>query len=278
MCIIEDSQSSLPIKCLNFQPSLRCTVLEIANVRDIILIKQDDDDTDQELSEDECEDLGESTLSSDIKEDDLDNQQEVLYLDQARRDKSIRTTRVPLPKKQSRADTVIARTSLPNLRHLAGALAPPLLKRQKSAINILRESDVIPAQALPLPKAGGDQNVPQPKAGGYRNVPQHQQTTFGVAKRFRKAIVFTKTPCPIISDEKYSMVDEVWKLAIEAQDRQQALAGGPVGTPSVCQLPSGPSLKIDLQTREALSVNSVFCSSIGLMMITSEISIVKTKD
>ena len=44
------------------------------------------------------------------------------------------------------------------------------------------------------------------------------------------------------------MVEEAWKLAIEAQDRQQALAGAPVGMPSVCQLPGSPFLKIDLQT------------------------------
>jgi len=50
------------------------------------------------------------------------------------------------------------------------------------------------------------------------------------------------------------MVDEAWKLAIEAQDRQQVLAGAPVGTASVCQLPGGPSLKIVPQTREAVSV------------------------
>jgi hypothetical protein len=201
------------------QPS--SIVLEIANIRAIILMKQDDDDVDREISNDESEDLGESTLSSDIEEDDLDIRQEVLHLDQARRDKTIRTTRVPPPKKRSRADTVIARAPLPNLRHPAGAIAPPLLKRQKSVINISRESDVV--QALPLPKASGDHNVPQ-----------HQKATFEVAKRFMEAIVFTKTPWPIISDEKYSMVDEAWKLAIEAQDRQRALAGAPVGAPSVC--------------------------------------------
>jgi len=50
------------------------------------------------------------------------------------------------------------------------------------------------------------------------------------------------------------MVDEAWKLAIEAQDHQRALASDPVGTPSVCQLPGVPSLKIDPQTREAVSV------------------------
>jgi len=152
-----------------------------------------------------------------------------------------------------------------------------LLKRQKSVINISRESDVV--QAFSLPKAGGDQNVPQPKVGRDHNVPQHQKATFEVAKRFMEAIVFTKTPWPIISDEKYSMVDEAWKLALESQDRQRALAGAPVATQSVCQLPGGPSLKIDLQTREAVSVCSVFCSSIGLMMILNlETYIVKAKD
>jgi len=69
------------------QPS--SIVLEIANVRAIILIKQDDDDTDREISNDESEDPGESTLLSDIEEDDLDIWQEVLHLDQARRDETI---------------------------------------------------------------------------------------------------------------------------------------------------------------------------------------------
>ena len=144
--------------------------------------------------------------------------------------------------------TVIAHTSLPNLRHPAGATAPPLFKCQKSTINLLRESDVVPAQALPLPKAGGDRNVLQPKGRGDHNVHRHQKSTFEVAKQFMKPIIFTKNPRPIISDEKYSKVDEIWKLAIQAQHRRRALAGAPVGTPSVCQLPSGPSLKIDLET------------------------------
>jgi hypothetical protein len=94
-----------------------------------------------------------------------------------------------------------------------------------------------------------------------------------------EAIVFTKTAWPIIPDKKYSMVDEAWEPAIEGQDRQRALAGAPVGTPSVCQLPGGPSLKINPQTREAVCVYSVLCSSIGLMMIIKlETYIVKTKD
>jgi len=94
-----------------------------------------------------------------------------------------------------------------------------------------------------------------------------------------EAIVFTKTTWPIISDGKYLMVDKAWKLAIEAQDRQWALAGASVGTPSVCQLPGGPSLKSHPQTREAVSVYSVCCSSFGLMMILNlKTYLVKTKD
>jgi hypothetical protein len=94
------------------QPS--SIMLEIANVWAIILIKQDDDDTDREISNDETNDAGQSTLSSDIEEDDLDIRQDVLHRDQVCHDKIIRTTRRPLPKKRSRADTVIARAPLPN--------------------------------------------------------------------------------------------------------------------------------------------------------------------
>ena len=42
-------------------------------------MKQDDDDTNQEITNNESEDIGESTLSSDIAEDNLDNRQEVLH-------------------------------------------------------------------------------------------------------------------------------------------------------------------------------------------------------
>jgi hypothetical protein len=75
------------------------------------------------------------------------------------------------------------------------------------------------------------------------------------------------------------MIDKSPKEAIEAQDRQRAVAVAPVGTPSVYQLPGGPSLKINPPTRKALSVYAVFFSSIGLMMILNlELYIVKTKD
>jgi hypothetical protein len=63
------------------------------------------------------------------------------------------------------------------------------------------------------------------------------------------------------------MVDESWQLAIEAQDQQRALVGSADGTPSMCQSPGGPSLKIDSQTQEAISVFSVFRSFIGLVII-----------
>jgi hypothetical protein len=116
------------------QPS--SIVLEIANAQAIMLMKQADYDTDREISNDESDHPGQSTLSADIEEDNLDIRQEVLHLDQARRDQTIRTSRVPPPKKRSRADTVMALAPLPNLQHPAGAIAAPFLKQEKSVINI----------------------------------------------------------------------------------------------------------------------------------------------
>jgi hypothetical protein len=69
------------------------------------------------------------------------------------------------------------------------------------------------------------------------------------------------------SDQRYSIVNKARKLAIEAQDRQRALAGPPDGTPSLSQLPGGPSLKIDPQTREVVCIYSGLFSSNGVMMI-----------
>jgi hypothetical protein len=219
-----------------------------------------DDDTDQDIGDDEGEgereDTGETTLSSDIDKDNLDHPQMVLLRGQARREKSSRTTWVPLPKTPSRADTVIERPLLPNSRESPGSIGPPpLLKGQKSAhLNKSSESHrALSAQVLPQCKSSGDQNALRPKASAHQNVPQHQMATFEVAKMFMEAIIFVKTPWPILSDDKYSMVEEAWTLAIEAQDRQRALAGAPPGTLPVCQLPSSPSLKIDPQTREAVS-------------------------
>jgi len=218
-----------------------------------------DDITDQEISDDKSDYPGESTLLSDLEEEDLDHQQDFLLLGQALRDTSLQTTMVPLPKKRSHADTVTACTPLPNSPNPAGAIAPPLLKHQESTLlRKLSDSDHAPStQAQPLPKSSGDQNVPQPKSSADQNVPQHQKVTFQVAQWSRVEIVFTKTPWPMISDDKYSMVEETWKLTIEAQHHQWALAGAPGRTPSVCQLRCGPSLKIDPQPRDAVSLG--FC-------------------
>jgi hypothetical protein len=79
------------------QPS--SIVLETANVRNIILLNQDENNTDREISENKSEDLEDSTLSSNIEEDYLDNKQDVLHQDQAHCDRTLRTTRVPQPKK-----------------------------------------------------------------------------------------------------------------------------------------------------------------------------------
>jgi len=68
---------------------LSSIVLVLGNVRDLIHLNRDNDDIDTEISNDDCEDPGEPTWSSEIKDDDLDIWQEVLYLDQARRDKTL---------------------------------------------------------------------------------------------------------------------------------------------------------------------------------------------
>jgi len=66
-------------------------------------------------------------------------------------------------------------------------------------------------------------------------------------------IIIAWTPWPIISDDKYPMVENALKLHIEVQDCQWVLAGAPIGTPFVWQLSYSPSLKIDLQRLEAVS-------------------------
>jgi len=112
------------------QPS--CIVLETANVCGIIEMKQDDDDTDRgKISDDNSADPGVSTISCDIKRENLDNPEDVLHRDHERWDKILRTTRVLLLKKWNRVNTVIAHTSLPNVWYPAGAMAPPSLKRQR---------------------------------------------------------------------------------------------------------------------------------------------------
>jgi hypothetical protein len=70
-------------------------------------------------------------------------------------------------------------------------------------------------------------------------LPRHQNGTVQVEKPIVEAIVFTNTPGPIISDERYLMVDKAWRPAFEALDCQRALAGALVGAPSVCSVSNG---------------------------------------
>jgi hypothetical protein len=53
------------------------------------LIKQNDDDSDLEISKHEGEHPEESTFSSDVEEHNLNNQQDLLHLDLVHRDKKI---------------------------------------------------------------------------------------------------------------------------------------------------------------------------------------------
>jgi hypothetical protein len=103
----------------------------------MLLMLQDDvtnHDIDVDESEGQSDDTRETTLSSDIEDDDFNCPQQVLLLGQPRYDKSAQTKRVPLPKHRSCADTVVARPLLPNPRKPPGSMAPPLLNRQMSAL------------------------------------------------------------------------------------------------------------------------------------------------
>jgi hypothetical protein len=103
----------------------------------MLLMLQDDvtnHDIDDDKSEGQSEYTPETTLSSDIEDDDFDCPQQVLHVGQPRHDKSAQTKRVPLPKHRSCTDTVIARPLFPNSRKPPGSMAPPLLKREMSAL------------------------------------------------------------------------------------------------------------------------------------------------
>jgi len=137
-----------------------------------------DDETDQEIGDHKSEDTGASTLSSNLEDDDLDDQLKVLYLGQVRRDKSLHTSGVPLPKKRSPTDTVIACPPCSNSRNVPSAIAPPVLELQKSAVlnKFSKSNRARSGGALMLPnKSSSDHNVPQPKASSDQNVPHHQR-------------------------------------------------------------------------------------------------------
>jgi len=73
----------------------------------------------------------------------------------------LQKTKFPQPKQSIHADTILAPTPYPNFWILAGAVAPPLRKLQKSMTNIWRKSDIVTTKALLLYKASWDQNVPE---------------------------------------------------------------------------------------------------------------------
>jgi hypothetical protein len=73
-----------------------------------------------------------------------------------------------------------------------------------------------------------------------------------------EAIVHTKSQKAILSIDKYSMFEDGWTLAIEAQDSQLVLTCAAVDSLSLSQLTGGPSLEIDLQTPEAVCLNLCF--------------------
>jgi len=82
-----------------------------------------------------------------------------------------------------------------------------------------------------------------------------------------------------MSSEKYKMVGKLWIFAVEALDGQYAIAGTPVSTPPVCQLPRRPSPVINIQIQEAVSVSLFHAAVLDLWWwLKSKIHIVKTVD
>jgi len=193
----------------------------------------------QEINEGDSESTRLSTSLSVIVQDTLNHPQTVLLEGQACWNKSIWTSKVVLLKKWTCADTVLTHPPLPNSRDSAAAMAPQLLKHQKTTLlNTLCKFDHAPSvQVLPLPKSTGDQHAPHSKACWDQNVAQQQHNSCEVAKIFVQPIVFMKSPWTMLSGQKYSMVIEAGIQDIQARDCQLVLAGVPEGILSVRQLP-----------------------------------------
>jgi len=83
-----------------------------------------------------------------------------------------------------------------------------------------------------------------------------------------EAIVFIKTPRPIILHEKYLVINKDCTLKIKALDCQLTSANAPSGMLSACNLPCPPFLSIEEQILYGSSV--VFCLSsyTGLRIVT----------
>ena len=74
----------------------------------LISLSKQDDDADQKISDKQCDDPRESTLFTDIEDDDLDHQQALRLWSQVHWNKSLQAEWVPLPTIRSCADTFIA--------------------------------------------------------------------------------------------------------------------------------------------------------------------------
>jgi len=186
-----------------------------------------EDDTDQEIGDDKRKDTGQFAVSCDCEEEDLHNQQEVSLRSLVHWDKSFWTIGVPPPRNWNSTDTTTGRPVFKYWQYPAAEMELPLPKCQKSTLlNKLFQSDCAPSShALPLYMSSGDLNVQLLKASREQNIPQCQITTGEVANWLMEAIIFMRTPSPILSDEKYWMANVAWKLTIEAQDCRQAFAG-----------------------------------------------------
>jgi len=104
----------------------------IANVHNICRMKQDDEHTDQKISNGKGAAPRESTSFSNFEEDNLDHQQVVLHEGQLCWDARFRTTMVSLHYKESCADIVVTCHLPPSLGQAARAIEPPLLLSQQS--------------------------------------------------------------------------------------------------------------------------------------------------
>jgi len=134
-----------------------------------------------------------------------------------------------------------------------------LLEHKKwTVIDKLSDSDYTqPTQGHLLPKSSGDQNAPQPKASGYHNLPKHPRATFQVTKGFMHAFISMKPPWAVISYEKYLMVEEPRRLAIDGQHCHCPWTCTPEGTLYVSRIPG--SLPFNMRPHPGEAIRCDIC-------------------
>lgn len=89
---------------------------------------------------------------------------------------------------------------------------------------------------LSLFQFSGHHTIQQFNASDGKIIRQYRRATCEKAKVFIDTIICMKTPWSILCDFLYSMAEEDWKLALEAQAHLCVLPGALVDTPSVGQL------------------------------------------